>query len=125
MSDATAPRNANASIRENYFESTYAPLPLPMIWRVIYHEAVRGNHILWDSNDLAAIDEMHDTAEFKMNDEDRSVVTSFMVRFISGTDFRQLSEMIKELTMDQKAVAFILYRRAISKWQRWLKTNLH
>lgn len=125
MSDAAAPRNANAHIRENYFESNYPPLPLPMIWRVIYHEAVRGNHILWDSDDLAAIDQMHVSADMKMSDADRSAVTSFMVRFISGTDFRQLSNMIKELTMDQKAVAFILYRRAIHTWQRWLKTNLH
>lgn len=124
MSDATS-RHMNAQIRENYFESNYAPLPLPMIWRVIYHEAIRGNHILWDSNDLAAIDQMHESAELKMNDADRSAVTSFMVRFISGTDFRQLSDMIKELTLDQKAVAFILYRRAIHTWQRWLKTNLH
>lgn len=126
MSDAAArPRNANASIPENYFEANYPPLPLPMIWRVIYHEAMRGNHILWDKTDLEAIEYMHQSPDFKMNEEDRSAITDFMVRFTSGTDFRQLVDMIKALPMNQKAVAFVLYRRAISVWQRWLKTNLH
>lgn len=125
MSGSAAPRNSNANIFENYFESNYAPLPLPMIWRVIYHEAMRGNHILWDAKDLEAIDQMHQSPEMKMNEEDRSAITTFMVKFMAGSDYRQLTEMIKALPMNQKAVAFILYRRAISVWQRWLKTNLH
>lgn len=125
MSDSTAPRNTNAGIFENYFEANYAPLPLPMIWRVIYHEAIRGNHILWERGDLDAIENMHQSADFKMNEEDRSAVTTFMVRFMAGSDFRQLADMIKALPINQKAVAFILYRRAISVWQNWLKTNLH
>lgn len=125
MSRAGATKNPSSSIRENYFETTYPPLPLPMIWRVIYHEAMRGNHILWERNDLDAIEQKYQTAEFQMTEEDRNVITKFMVRFLGCSDFRELQAMIRELTISQKAVAFVLYRRSISVWQRWLKTNLH
>ncbi len=125
MTRVAASENQNSSIYENYFESNFPPLPLPMIWRVVYHEAIRGNHILWDRADLDSIENLHQSAELKMSSEDRNAITSFMVKFMGGSDYRQLQAMIQTLSMNQKAVAFILYRRAISVWQRWLKTNLN
>ena len=47
---------SNAAIYENFFETDIPPLPLPMVWRVVYNEAIRGNHILFDGPDLKAIE---------------------------------------------------------------------
>jgi hypothetical protein len=116
-------------IFENYFEVNYPPLPLPMIWRVVYHEAVRGNHILWDQQDIESVNSMVESAKpgssFSMDDSDKKAITKFMASFFSTSDFRDLQGMIKSLPANHKAVAFILYNRAITVWKRWLKTNLH
>jgi hypothetical protein len=117
--------NSSKNIFENYFESNYAPLPLPMIWRVVYHEAVRGNHILWERGDLDAIEAHVQSPDFKLATEDKQMATKFMTKFFSTVDFTALQLMIKQLTPSQKALVFLLYRRAISVWQGWLKLNLH
>lgn len=112
-------------VSENYFETNYPPLPLPMIWRVIYHEAMRGNHLLWDKVDLDEIEATVTSPNFKVNPEDKHLVTHFMAKFLSTISFMDLQTMVKSLSHQQKALVFILYRRAISTWQTWLKTHLH
>lgn len=110
---------------ENFFESNVPPLPLPMVWRVIYNEAIRGNHILFDTEDLKAIDEYYQSAQFKLKPENKPIMARFAVRFFGSSDFSEMKGLIKGLTLEQKAVALILYRRSISVWNNWLKTNLH
>jgi hypothetical protein len=116
---------ANASVYENFFEANVPPLPLPMVWRVVYHEAIRGNHILFDADDMAAIEEFYHSPDFKLNPENNVPMTRFAVKFFSSTDFKEMKAMVKALPIDQKVVALILYRRSISVWQDWLKRNLH
>ena len=118
-------KNSSQNIFENYFESNYPPLPLPMIWRVVYHEAVRGNHILWDRVDLDAIEEHVQSSNFKLDTEDKKVATRFMSKFFSTVDYTDLQTMLKRLTLAQKSLVFLLYRRSMTGWQQWLKRNLH
>lgn len=116
---------SNAAIYENFFESNLAPLPLPMVWRIVYNEAIRGNHILFDAEDLKAIEEFYHSPDFKLNPENNVPITKFAVKFFGSTDFGEMKRLIKALPLDQKVVALILYRRSISTWQDWLKRNLH
>ncbi len=126
MSGADAgAKKATSGVFENYFETTYPPLPLPAIWRIIYHEAVRGNHILWDQSEIETIDKTIKSPDLKLSQEDTLSITKFMAGFFSSGDFRDLKRMIKDLPDHQKSIAFLLYSRAIKVWQKWLKTNLH
>jgi hypothetical protein len=115
----------NASIYENFFDSNIPPLPLPMVWRVVYHEAVRGNHILFDAEDMTAIEDYYHSKDFKLREENNAPMAKFAVKFFSSTDFREMRAMIKALPIDQKVVALILYKRSMSVWREWLKRNLH
>ncbi len=125
MSRSGASAKASANLYENFFEESYPPLPLPMIWRVIYHEAVRGNHILWNSDDLASIEHSLQAAQFKIAPTEHDTIIQFMANLTSCGDFRELHNMIKGLPAHQKPVIFLLYRRALAGWHRWLKANLH
>ena len=126
MSGAVADlKKQRHEIYENYFESTYPPLPLPMIWRLVYQEAVRGNHILWDRADLEDIEKHVLSNDFKLEHGDKIVATRFMADFFQTVDYNNLQAMLKTLTLKQKSLVFLLYRRAISVWQTWLKVNLH
>lgn len=124
-SRSNAAEKQRSAVSENCFETDYPPLPLPLIWRVIYHEAMRGNHILWDRSDLDAIEKEYQSPSFKLSPEDQGAITRFMATFLANVDYHELRAMVKQLPMHQKAVAFLLYRRAISVWQSWLKLNLH
>lgn len=115
----------NAAMYENLFESTVPPLPLPLVWKVIYSEAIRGNHILFDANDLKDIESFYHSKEFKLKEENNGPMAKFAVKFFSSSDFQEMRRLIKELPIEQKVVALILYRRSISVWQDWLKRNLH
>ena len=116
---------SNAAVYENFFESNVPPLPLPMVWRVVYNEAIRGNHILFELDDLKAIEEFYHSPDFKLRPENNNPMAKFAVKFFSSTDFGEMKALIKALPIDQKVVALILYRRSISVWQDWLKRNLH
>jgi hypothetical protein len=115
----------NQAMYENLFESTVPPLPLPMVWKVIYSEAIRGNHILFDKEDLSKIEAFYHSSEFKLKAENNAPMAKFAVKFFSSSDFQEMRKLIKALPIDQKVVALILYRRSISVWQDWLKRNLH
>jgi hypothetical protein len=115
----------NAAMYENLFETTVPPLPLPMVWKVIYSEAIRGNHILFDQEDLSEIETFYHSADFKIKAENNGPMAKFAVKFFSSSDFQEMRRLIKALPIDQKVVALILYRRSISVWQDWLKRNLH
>jgi len=117
--------NSNAAVYENLFESNVPPLPLPMVWRVIYAEAIRGNHIIFDAEDLKAIEEFYHSPGFKLKPENNSPMAKFAVKFFGTSDFKEMKALVKALPIDQKVVALILYKRSISVWQDWLKRNLH
>ena len=114
-----------ASIFENFFEQDYAPLPLPMVWRVVYYEAIRGNHILWDKNDLEAVAKFYNEPNVKLNAADQIAMTKFGSKFFQSADFGEMKNMVQALPAHHKAIAFLLYRRAINSWQAWLKKNLN
>ena len=116
---------SNAAIYENFFETDIQPLPLPMVWRVVYNEAIRGNHILFDGPDLKAIENFYRSPGFKIGVENSETMLKFAVEFFGSSDFRAIKDMLKTLTLEQKVIAFVLYRRSISAWQDWLKKNLH
>ena len=114
-----------ASIFENFFEQDYAPLPLPMVWRVVYYEAIRGNHILWDKEDLETIASFYQAPDVRLDAVDQVAMTKFGSKFFQSSDFREMKQLIKMLPTHHKAIAFLLYRRSIGSWQTWLKKNLH
>jgi hypothetical protein len=116
---------SSANVYENFFESNVPPLPLPMVWRVIYNEAIRGNHILFDAEDIKSIDEYFHSSNFKLRPENNGPMAKFAVKFFGSSDFAEMKSLFKALPLDQKAVALILYRRSISVWNDWLKRNLH
>ncbi|MCX6119120.1 MAG: hypothetical protein NT027_16405 [Proteobacteria bacterium] len=124
MSRADVVAKKSSNVKENYFD-TYPPLPLPAIWRVIYHEAIRGNHILWETADLQEIERNAQNRELNLSKEDTISITRFMAKFFSNGDYRELKQMIQTLPQAQKSLVFVLYGRAIKVWQKWLKTNLH
>jgi hypothetical protein len=116
---------SGAQMYENFFESNVPPLPLPMIWRVVYNEAIRGNHILFDADDIKAIEDYYHSPSFKLSSDNSGAMARFAVKFFGSSDFGEMKSLFKSLTLEQKAVALILYRRSISVWKDWLKRNLH
>jgi len=116
---------SQSSISENYFEDHYPPLPLPMIWRVIYHEAARGNHLLWDRQDLADVESTLSSKSMSIDASDKIQLTKFMALFLSTGNFQELQAMLKGCSQRQKALVFIMYKRALSTWRMWLKNNLN
>ena len=88
MQRANATANANAAMYENLFEETVPPLPLPMVWKVIYAEAIRGNHILFDAEDLAEIEAFYHSSEFKLKTENNVPMAKFAVKFFGSSDFQ-------------------------------------
>jgi hypothetical protein len=116
---------AGTQMYENFFESNVPPLPLPMVWRVIYNEAIRGNHILFEAEDIKAIEEYYHSPEFKLRSENSGPMARFAVKFFGSSDFHEMKSLFKALTLEQKAVALILYRRSINVWKDWLKRNLN
>ena len=117
--------SSNTAIYENFFETDIPPLPLPMVWRVVYNEAIRGNHILFQGADLRAIENFYRSPGFKIGLENSETMVKFAVDFFGCSDFRTIKEMLTTLSLEQKVIAFVLYRRSITSWQDWLKKNLH
>lgn len=113
------------SVYENFFENAYPSLPLPKIWQVIYHEGIRGHHIMFSSADLSAIQEYFGSKDFRLSESDSELIADLSARLFSSNDLQEMRQLLRGVSLPHKVVLFILYRRALTIWGTYLKKSLH
>lgn len=83
------------------------PAFLPPLWRIIFQEAMRGNHILF-SRSVIAEAELYSPGV--PNDE----LIEFCVHLFAAPDLRTIKSMIAFLPRDEQKQLFHIYRQQMS-----------
>lgn len=77
---------------------------LPPLWNVLYDEALRGNHLLFEGMERE---------EAGSPDEDLGAI---IVDLVSLNELSEMVEYINELSFEQKRNLFALYLRSVHEW---------
>ncbi|SME91637.1 hypothetical protein [Pseudobacteriovorax antillogorgiicola] len=112
---------------ENVIAHLYTePDFLPPLWRVIYQEAVRGHHVLFDHvphGRYASRTLTISRPGIKTGvSENLQKAVSEILKASSITDMKKI---IRGLNRQERDILFHMYERAIRRWQDQLKSSLN
>jgi hypothetical protein len=95
---------------------------LPPLWSVIYEEAVRGNHVLFDASDIEAF-QKDPTPHY--DDAEIAWVVTYIAQQTVKTSLIELQRAVRELPEVKRGLVFILYMNAIQYFTAQLKRSLN
>lgn len=109
---------------ESLIKEAYAGPELPPLWQVIYHEAIRGHHLLFHPLDVARFEQ-----ERYVPGEDLSTLymklETVCIRLMECSDLAAMTKIIDNLHSDDRRRLYDLYQRAIKVWNIHVKSSLH
>ncbi len=98
---------------------------LPQHLEVIFHEGVRGNHLLFSEED-ASESHMASTLALEARHSDHCKrVEEVGVQLFTQSDLSNMRNLIRELATDDRKRLFRIYQRMIASWQSHIKSSLN
>lgn len=115
------------SVAESAMLSLYEnPDFLPPLWRVIYQEAVRGNHVLFENVPQSSYSARAATLSRPgVNTGISENLQITVTRIFRSSSITEMKAIIKGLNRQEKDALFLIYERAINTWKMQLKASLN
>ena len=114
-------------LSENALSSLYEkPDFLPPLWRIIYQEAVRGNHVLFENVPEARYASR--TITIGRPGVSKSIskdLSKTVTKIFKSSSITEMKQIINKLNRQEKDVLFLMYERAIVSWKKQLKASLN
>jgi hypothetical protein len=101
-------------LNEQYERPTF----LPPLWRIIFQEAMRGNHILFSKSIQAEAELVRPGTP---NDE----LIEFCVHLFAASDLRTIKSMIAFLTRDEQRQLFDVYMQQMASIRMENKSSMN
>ena len=98
---------------------------LPPLWQVIYYEAVRGHHILFDHLDVVEARQLESKPSQTISAEELEQLCESVVTIISCSDLASMRRAIKECPDCLRHQLFTIYRHFVEAWRQHLKCHLN
>lgn len=108
---------------ENLLSEHYAqPAFLPPLWRVIFQEAMRGNHIIFPRSLVAAYQDLSwEMTRFQASHS----LEEFCVHLFAAPDLKTIRSMVRLLPGDEQKQLFLIYLRTMQTIREENKNHLH
>ncbi len=112
-----------SSLSEDLLLDQYAqPAFLPPLWRVIFQEATRGNHMLFSKPLLQAVgDEASEAKGCPSNDS----LEEFCVHLFAAPDLKTIRSMIGFLPTHEQKQLFVIYLKMMQSLREENKRYQH
>ncbi len=108
-------------MQDSFFGDTNS---VPFLWQVIYHEATRSNHLVFDREDIEKFDK--DSSRFpsaEQQGQDR--VSEVMMDLLSCNELDKIQNTIRALTYTERKQVFSIYMSFIDRWRYQIKQSLN
>lgn len=110
---------------ENFLSSAYPDTNLPPLWQVIYQEAVRGHHLLFNRQDVERFDReinvLDKIADIVIPDE----VETIVVEIVECPDLQSMVKVIDRQPEKLRRSLYQLYRRVLWMWRHYVRDQLN
>lgn len=115
-----------ALIFENFIQDSFygGDSALPFLWQIIYHEATRANHMLFDREDLEKFDS--DQSGFgSPQEKGGNELSTVMMDLLSCNEIDKIQNRIRALPYQERRQIFSVYLRFIERWRIQIKQSLN
>jgi len=111
----------NPSLENILLQAYEENMRLPWVWQLIYQEALRANHLLFDSAELAQFDDTK-SGETPINHD---VICDKVMDLAKCTSLREIRTQIDQLSLHDKQGLIALYRHWLRTWQQFVTASLN
>lgn len=98
---------------------------LPEVWHLIYEEGIRGNHILFQDEDLTSIRASMARGNLDWNDEFGRSVENRAVQLLRLNNIDIIRTRVRSLSDDEKLGLYLVYQCGLELWRSALKRGLN
>jgi hypothetical protein len=117
--------SSSPALFEGLIQNQMQDSRLPPLWQVIYNEGIRGNHILFQRQDVLFFESQPlQLAEFE-DSLQTDAMQRIVVQLIACPDLSSMADIIDSLSQDIKQSVYTVYKRMISTWGSHLKLVLN
>jgi len=97
---------------------------LPPLWRVIYYEAIRANHILFNPSDLAQFNNQSNTLDTPTIKDD-GIIEKMFVNLLKCSNISDSQLHINQQPYNYRQQIFTMYLRYIDSLKANIKQSLN
>jgi|GEM_PF-1855692 len=98
---------------------------IPDIWHLVYEEGIRGNHILFQEQDLVAIRVLIARGKLDWDDEFGRSIEDRAVRLLHLNNIEIIRSKVSSLSDDEKLGLYLVYQCGLELWRSALKRRLN
>ncbi len=110
---------------ENLMEQNYPGMNLPPLWQVIYQESMRGNHLLFQKNDVERYDQATSDHEAWLTEDLASNMEVVALKIIACSELAHMVKIIDSLEDKTRFNLYVMYRRVIWMWRNYIKNKMN
>lgn len=117
---------SNQTIPEGILVEHLEKINLPPVWRVIYYEATRDNHLLFDAEEIKHFRNSHNALTSISGDEEYiENIETIAMSIWSCQDITSMRSILAKLSQTTKKDLFILYNQTITFWRHQFKKAMN
>ena len=111
------------SIPENFFQTLYPTSELPPLWEVIYQEAMRGHHLLFQRNDVEIFE--NQVRDDWYQEESSEEIELLVLKVLGCSELGEMVKVIDTTSIDARRRLFAFYKRSLLLWSNYSKSRLN
>src|SRR5690242_9506595 len=96
---------------------------LPPLWRVLYQEGMRANHLLFSKEDVEGF--RAPKSKNILSESEQSAVCEAAARLFVCGDIASMRRLVSELSQPSRSYLFGLYLRHLQKLRLYVANALH
>ncbi len=114
-----------AHLPESLIQSNYPEMNIPPLWQVLYQEAVRGNHLLFDKKEVERFEEERVSFKPVWDDLINEEIEEIATHLAGCSDLREMMDIIDSLTLKTRKTLYFLYVELLVIWKHALRSQLN
>jgi len=116
----------SSTLLENFIQENYYPeVNLPPLWQVIYQEAIRGHHILFQRADVERFEAAEGVSEPWLDSAFTEELEGLVVDLAGSADLQEMVHIIDDLPEATRRNLYYMYRRVLWMWRCYVKDQLN
>lgn len=114
-----------AHLPESLIHSNYPDMNIPPLWQVIYQEAIRGNHLLFDKAECEIFENERLSFRMSWNELVNEEIEDIITHLAGCADLREMMDIIDGQSLENRKTLYFLYIELLVIWKHYLKDQLN
>lgn len=114
-----------AHLPESLIHSNYPDMNIPPLWQVLYQEAIRGNHLLFDKSECEQFEAERTGFRFSWEELVDEEIEEIVSHLAGCADLREMMDIIDAQSLEIRKTLYFLYIELLVIWKHYLRSQMN